>query len=106
MIDNGLRPADTREILIGRAEECALFDNLATNVHDGFSGSLVFIGEPGVGKTRLLQYLQDSAIGVTTCGSVERNQSCGWASLHCIGSCCPIWIVWTGWPVRTVKRSR
>ena len=44
------------EVLVGRAAECAMLDKLATDVRDGFSGSLVFIGEPGVGKTRLLQY--------------------------------------------------
>jgi DNA-binding CsgD family transcriptional regulator/tetratricopeptide (TPR) repeat protein len=84
MIDDGLRPADTSEILIGRAEECALLDDLATRVHDGLSGSLVVIGEAGVGKTRLLQYLQDSAIGVTTlwiCGA-QSELRLGFAALH------------------------
>ena len=42
-----------------------MLDKLATDVRDGFSGSLVFIGEPGVGKTRLLQYLADSTTDAT-----------------------------------------
>jgi DNA-binding CsgD family transcriptional regulator len=57
----GLHPS----ALLGRAEECAMLRELATNVRNGFSGTLVFIGEPGVGKTRLLQYVAESAAEVT-----------------------------------------
>ena len=66
-----------------------MLDKLATDVREGFSGSLVFIGEPGVGKTRLLQYMADSATEVSILGSSARNRSCGWASLHCTGSSLP-----------------
>ncbi len=42
-----------------------MLDKLATDVRGGFSGSLVFTGEPGVGKTHLLQYMADSAAAVS-----------------------------------------
>src|ERR1700745_2201452 len=84
MIDDVLHRAGSRKILIGRAEECALLDDLATSVRDGLSGSLVLIGEAGVGKTRLLRYLQDSAVGVATlwiCGA-QSELRLGFAALH------------------------
>lgn len=70
--------------LVGRAAECAMLDNIATNVRDGFSGSLVVIGEPGVGKTRLLQYLADSATGVTILWilGAQSELRLGFAALH------------------------
>ena len=60
MTDDRTDAVGMTRALLGRAAECAMLDKLATEVRDGFSGSLVFIGEPGVGKTRLLQYLADS----------------------------------------------
>lgn len=61
-----------------------MLDRLATDVRDGFSGSLVFIGEPGVGKTRLLQYIADSATDVTTRWVVgaQSELRLGFAALH------------------------
>ena len=70
--------------LVGRAEECALLHKLATDVRDGFSGSLVFIGEPGVGKTRLLQHAVDTAADVSTSWifGVQSELRLGFAALH------------------------
>lgn len=61
-----------------------MLDKLAADVRDGISGSLVFIGEPGVGKTRLLQYMADSATGVTTLWIVgaQSELRLGFAALH------------------------
>jgi DNA-binding CsgD family transcriptional regulator/tetratricopeptide (TPR) repeat protein len=70
--------------LVGRAEECALLDKLVTDVRDGFSGSLVFIGEPGVGKTRLLQHAVDTAADVSTSWifGAQSELRLGFAALH------------------------
>ena len=79
MIDGGenlSRP--NAKVLVGRAAECAMLDKLATDVRDGFSGSLVFIGEPGVGKTRLLQYVAGSATDVIDV--VDRRSAIGVAA--------------------------
>lgn len=70
--------------LVGRAEECAMLGKLAADVGDGFSGTLVFVGEPGVGKTRLLQYVMDSAVAITTLwiSGAQSELRLGFAALH------------------------
>ncbi len=72
------------QALVGRAEECAMVRRFVTNARDGFSGTLVFIGEPGVGKTRLLQYAADSAADVTTLriSGAQSELRLGFAGLH------------------------
>ena len=70
--------------LTGRAEECATLDEILRGVRDGISGSLVFIGEPGVGKTRLLQYVADTATDITVLriSGVQSEFRLGFAALH------------------------
>jgi DNA-binding CsgD family transcriptional regulator len=48
-------------MLVGRERECALIDRLLLRAVDGRSGALVFRGEPGIGKTALLNYAQERA---------------------------------------------
>src|SRR3954447_6586796 len=50
--------------LLGRRSECQTFDWLLEAVRGGESRALVVRGEPGVGKTALLQYAIDSASGM------------------------------------------
>jgi DNA-binding CsgD family transcriptional regulator len=50
-----------RNALRGRTDECALLDGLMADVRRGVGRSLVVHGEPGIGKTALLEYLADSA---------------------------------------------
>jgi hypothetical protein len=61
-----------------------MLDKLVTDVRDGFSGTVVFTGEPGVGKTRLLQYIADSATGVAIVWNVgaQSELRLGFAALH------------------------
>ena len=61
-----------------------MLDKLAVDVRGGFSGSLVYIGEAGVGKTRLLQYLADTATDVTILSIVgaQSELRLGFAALH------------------------
>jgi AAA ATPase domain len=47
--------------LRGRANECALLDDLVSAIRRGESRSLVLRGEAGIGKTALLEYLIASA---------------------------------------------
>ena len=47
--------------LSGRAAECAVLDGLLDAVRTGESRALVVSGEPGVGKTALLDYAMGSA---------------------------------------------
>jgi DNA-binding CsgD family transcriptional regulator/tetratricopeptide (TPR) repeat protein len=49
--------ASKGEQLIGRAETCGVFDDALTELERGGSAALALAGEPGVGKTRLLEEL-------------------------------------------------
>ena len=42
------------EHLVGRAETCGVFDAALSEAEAGRSGALALVGEPGIGKTRLL----------------------------------------------------
>ncbi len=70
--------------LVGRTEERALLDELATRVSAGFSGALVFIGEPGVGKTHLLRHLRDTTagVGMPWISGAQSELRLGFAALH------------------------
>ncbi|MBB5167057.1 AAA family ATPase [Mycobacterium sp. AZCC_0083] len=77
-------PGPHPKSLMGRAEECAMLTKLLTDVRDGFSGSLVFIGEPGVGKTRLLRYAAETAGDVASIriAGAQSELRLGFAALH------------------------
>ena len=47
--------------LRGRRSECARLDGLLAGVRAARSAALVIRGEPGVGKTALLDYVAESA---------------------------------------------
>src|SRR5918992_2268485 len=49
--------ASIGEQLVGRAETCGVFDDALIELDRGRSGALALAGEPGVGKTRLLEEL-------------------------------------------------
>ena len=44
--------------LVGRSDECRALDDLVSGVQLGRSAALVVRGEAGIGKTALLEYLQ------------------------------------------------
>lgn len=51
-------------MLLGRAAECARIDDLLEVARGGGSGALVVAGEPGIGKTALLEYATGRAGGM------------------------------------------
>jgi DNA-binding CsgD family transcriptional regulator len=70
--------------LTGRPGECGIFDRLIAAVRGGESRALVVRGEPGVGKTALLDYLVERASGchvVRTVG-VQSEMELAFAGLH------------------------
>src|SRR3954465_6083747 len=56
--------------LLGRRSECQTLDRYLEAVRGGESRALVVRGEPGVGKTALLQYAIDAASGMRVGGAV------------------------------------
>ncbi|OIJ65441.1 hypothetical protein WN71_024405 [Streptomyces mangrovisoli] len=70
--------------MVGRHAERAAVDRLLDAVRDGFSGTLVLTGEPGIGKTRLLEYAAARAheLRVVRLTAVEPETGLGYGALH------------------------
>jgi DNA-binding CsgD family transcriptional regulator len=70
--------------LLGRRGECEVLDRLLGAVRAGASRALVVCGEPGVGKTALLDYLAGRASGcrVAAAAGVESEMELAFAGLH------------------------
>ena len=70
--------------LLGRLSERAAIDALLADARDGLSGVLLVTGDPGVGKTRLLQYAAASWAGlrVIRLDGIEPEAGLGFAALH------------------------
>src|SRR5215470_3827784 len=71
-------------VLRGRGSECGALDRLIEAVRAGASRVLVVRGEPGVGKTALLDYLAGHAPGcrVVRAAGVETEMELAFAGLH------------------------
>jgi hypothetical protein len=70
--------------LIGRLTERAALDGLVEAVCTGESRALIISGEPGVGKTALLEYLHEraSACRVVRIAGVQSEMELAFAALH------------------------
>jgi DNA-binding CsgD family transcriptional regulator len=71
-------------MLLGRRGECEAIDGLIEEVRAGHSGALVMSGEPGVGKTALVEYAIESAAGlrVARAAGMESERELAFAGLH------------------------
>ncbi|MFF2129101.1 AAA family ATPase [Streptomyces olivochromogenes] len=76
--------------LTGRRGECGVLDRLIGAVRGGESRALVVTGEPGVGKTALLEYLAVQALGcrVVRAAGVQSEMELAFAGLHQL--CAPL----------------
>ena len=74
----------TQDALRGRDAECAALDHLLDAVRGGESRALVLRGEPGVGKTALLEYTIGSApdFRALRAVGVESEMELAFACLH------------------------
>src|SRR6266576_4228049 len=70
--------------LTGRRSECGVLDRLIEAVGAGESSALVVRGEPGVGKTALLEYLVEQTPGfrVVRAAGVQSEMELAYAGLH------------------------
>ncbi len=71
-------------MLLGRRRECDAIDRLLEEARGGRSGALVICGEPGVGKTALLDYAAGAAseLRVVRAGGTESEMELPFAALH------------------------
>jgi DNA-binding CsgD family transcriptional regulator len=71
-------------VLTGRRSECAVLDRLIEAVGAGAGRALVVSGEPGAGKTALLDYLVDHASGclVARAAGVQWEMELAFAGVH------------------------
>jgi Cdc6-like AAA superfamily ATPase len=64
-----------RQMLHGRDAEQRLIESLLADARDGRSAVIVILGEPGIGKTALLQEMADSSgMAALRCTGVEANR--------------------------------
>jgi DNA-binding CsgD family transcriptional regulator len=70
--------------LVGRRSECEALDRLIEAVRAGESRALVLRGDPGVGKTALLEYVVEHASGcrVVRAAGVQSEMELPFAGLH------------------------
>jgi DNA-binding CsgD family transcriptional regulator len=71
-------------MLLGRRDECAVLDGLLAAARAGRSGALVLRGEPGIGKTALLEYAINSGSDLTVVRAVgmESERELAFSALH------------------------
>src|SRR4051812_1920711 len=71
-------------MLLGRAVECERIERLVAQARDGASGVLVLRGEPGIGKTALLEHAAAAAGSATVLRvrAVESEVEVAFAGLH------------------------
>ncbi|CAM5697819.1 helix-turn-helix transcriptional regulator [Streptomyces canus] len=76
--------------LVGRRNECQYLDRLLAETRAGQSGVLVVRGEAGIGKTELLNYLVERAIGcrIVRAAGVQSEMELSYAGLHQL--CAPL----------------
>jgi hypothetical protein len=81
---------DPGHLLRGRENECGALDRLLTHVRVGQSQVLVVRGEPGVGKSAVLEYAVRRASGcrVSRAAGIEYEMELAYAGLHQL--CTPI----------------
>ena len=71
-------------MLVDRVAEAGALDRMLAAVHDGLSGVLVLRGEPGIGKTALLDWAAEQATDMQVARTVgiESEMDLGFAGLH------------------------
>ena len=78
------RPRGHDGALRGRQSECGVLDRLIASVEAGASRVLVVRGEPGMGKTALLDYTAEQARGcrVVRAVGVQSEMELAFAAVH------------------------
>ena len=93
--------------LLGRGSECSVLDRLLQAVRTGESRVLVVYGEPGVGKTALLDHLagQASDCRVARAAGVQSEMELAFAGVHQLLAPMPEWLERLPAPQRDALRT-
>ncbi|WP_405594252.1 ATP-binding protein [Streptomyces sp. NBC_01092] len=77
-------PETYADVLIGRQDEIRRLDTLLQAARKGRGGALVLRGEPGIGKSALLRYVDEAATGflVMRASGAEFEMELPFATLH------------------------
>src|ERR1700722_15776578 len=80
----------TPAVLVGRGRERATIDRILSEVRDGASRSMVVRGDPGIGKSALVDYMVAAAAGfrVIRVTGVESEMQFAFAALQ--QACAPL----------------
>lgn len=80
-------------MLLGRELERGRIDRVLEMARRGRSAALVLQGEPGTGKTTLLDYAVESGqdFEIVRLLGIESEAELKLASLRCISLCCRFW---------------
>ena len=98
--------SETTERLLGRQRERDVLERLLDAAHEGHGGVLVVHGEPGVGKTALLEYAVEKAreFRIARTVGVEGEMELAYAGLQQL--CSPTLELIDRLPIPSARRSR
>jgi hypothetical protein len=85
LLGDGLDVKEPGTALIGREHECGQIERLIRDARDGEGGCLVLSGEPGIGKTALLEHaaqVPGAATTVLRAEGVEAESNLAFAGLY------------------------
>jgi len=91
-------------MLVGRERECARLDAVLADARAGVGGALVLRGDPGIGKTALLDHAAARADGMVVLRARGSSPRSNWPTPGCSRCCVRCWARWAGWPRRRRRR--
>ena len=91
-------------MLLDRLPERAALGGLLDAARAGRSGVLVMRGEPGIGKTALLEYAIESAAGLRVARVAGVESDWSWRSLPFSSCARRCWTSWRACRTRSVMR--
>jgi predicted ATP-dependent serine protease len=83
-------------VLFGRQRERGVLDRLLVGARDGHGGAIVVLGEPGIGKTALIEQAVTSAQDLRVLRTGAKRGRRSWPMRRCCSFAHRESIVWCG----------